>query len=178
MPKSVPPLPDHLEEAIETVAKLQRDHAERAGPLLRWVQKLTAWVGQPAFVPVVGAAIAVWIAVNTGLLGLPVLDPPPFPALSSIASVAALLMTGMILATQRHDAHLSYRREQLTLQLSLLSEQKAAKVIEMMENLRRDHPDIPNRIDIQALDMAASASLQEVVDANDRQESRDDASSS
>ena len=77
MPQDIPLQPGHIEEAIEMVAKLQRDHARTAGPLLRWVQKLTAWVGRPTFVPVVGAAIATWIAVNSGMFGLPALDPPP-----------------------------------------------------------------------------------------------------
>ena len=38
----------------------------------------------------------------------------------------------MILITQRHDDEMATRREQITLELAILSEQKSAKIIALL----------------------------------------------
>ena len=53
----------------------------------------------------------------------------------------------MILIVQRHDDELSARREQLTLELAILSEQKTAKIIALLEEFRRNDPHQSNRRD-------------------------------
>ena len=68
-------------------------------------------------------------------------------------------MAGMILTTQRRESELTTRREQLTLELSILTEQKAAKLIQLVAQLRQDHPGIANRIDREANEMSASTDL-------------------
>ena len=40
-----------------------------------------------------------------------------------------------------------------------------AKLIELIEQLRQDHPDIADRIDKDALEMATSVDLHDVLDA-------------
>jgi uncharacterized membrane protein len=59
-------------------------------------------------------------------------------------------MVIMILATQRREDLLAQRREMLILELALLSEQKTAKVIQLLEESRFDNPLIRNRIDREA----------------------------
>jgi uncharacterized membrane protein len=56
-------------------------------------------------------------------------------------------------------------REQLTLDLAILGEQKSAKIIELLEELRRDDPTIRNRVDHDAAAMSAPADPQAVLDA-------------
>jgi uncharacterized membrane protein len=56
-------------------------------------------------------------------------------------------MTVLILTTQRREDKLAGLRDQLTLELSILSEQKSAKIIELLEELRRDDPNISDRAD-------------------------------
>ena len=108
-----------------------------------------------------------WIALNLGLqkLGWRSLDDPPFAWLELVASLAALFMTGMILSTQRRDDELASHREQLTLELAILGDQKAAKIIQLLEELRRDLPSIRDRVDDQAVAMSSPAGPQAVLDA-------------
>jgi hypothetical protein len=56
-------------------------------------------------------------------------------------------------------------REQLTLELAILSEQKTAKVIQLLEESRRDNPLIRNRVDQEAEAMAQPADPRSVLDA-------------
>ena len=71
----------------------------------------------------------------------------------------------LILTTQRRDESLSRRRELLTLELAILSEQKMTKVVALLEELRRDSPQIPDRKDLEADQMAAKADPHEVLAA-------------
>jgi hypothetical protein len=93
--------------------------------------------------------VAGWIALNLAMVGLgrQPLDQPPFAWLELAISLATLFMTVLILSTQRRDDELASYREQLTLELAILGEQKSAKIIELIEELRRDDPTIRNRID-------------------------------
>ena len=79
-------------------------------------------------------------------------------------SVASLYIVLLIYATQRRDDELAELREQLTLELALLGEQKMAKVIQLLEEFRRDIPIVPNRTDEQADAMAQPVDPERVFD--------------
>ena len=84
-------------------------------------------------------------------------DPAPYNWLQTVTGLAALFMTVFILATQQRADQLDARRQQLTLQMALLIEQKTAKIIELLEEMRRDNPMTRNRVDEQAAAMSAPA---------------------
>eukprot|EP01037_Dinobryon_pediforme_P015227 gene15227-15373_t len=175
-PEHASKLPAHIEDAISSMAKLHIDHHEKAGALQRWVERVTALFGRPEFTPALTGLIVFWICLNLGLgaLGYKAMDPPPFTFMSGLVSLAALSMAGMILTTQRRESELTTRREQLTLELSILTEQKVAKLIELVELLRHDHPDIADRVDMEAQEMSASADLHEVLEAIKSSHATDD----
>ena len=77
----------------------------------------------------------------------------------------SLYIVVLILATQRREYQLAQLREQLTLELAILSEQKTAKVIQLLEESRRDNPLIRDRVDQEAEAMAQPADPQSVLDA-------------
>ncbi len=74
-------------------------------------------------------------------------------------------MTALILTTRRRGDQFASHREQLTLELGILSEQKAAKIIQLLEELRRDNPLLENRIDEEAEALSTPADPQAVLDA-------------
>jgi uncharacterized membrane protein len=98
-------------------------------------------------------------------LGYRPLDPPPFAGLADFASLASLCLVVVIVTTQRRDDRLARHRELLTLELAILTEQKAAKAIALLEELRRDFPLVHDRVDPQADIMAKPADPQTVIEA-------------
>ena len=90
-------------------------------------------------------------------------DPPPFGWMELVLTGAALLIAIMILASQRRADRLANLREQMSLEATLLTEQKTRKIIELLEELRRDSPEIPDREDIEANQMASKADPHEVL---------------
>jgi uncharacterized membrane protein len=113
------------------------------------VDRLTAVVGRPGFAAALPAAISVWILGNLAAagLGLRPPDPPPFAWLQAAASTGALLVAALILTTQRREDQLANHRSQLILELAILNDQKTSKVIELLEEGRRDNPALSDRVD-------------------------------
>ena len=74
---------------------------------------------------------AAWISLKSAChcIWLSPIDPPPLSGLGGAVSLISLYMVVLILATQRREYQLAQLREQLTLELAILSEQKTAKVI-------------------------------------------------
>ena len=90
---------------------------------------------------------------------------PHSPGWKENLTSMVLHMAALILTTQRRADRLASLREQMTLQLAILSEQKAAKVIALVEELRRDSPEIRERIDSEAQAMATHANPEAVSQA-------------
>ena len=82
---------------------------------------------------------------------------------------AALLMTTVVLITQNRQAKLSERHMHLDLQVNLLTEQKTAKLIELLEELRRDLPNVRDRRDAEAEVMQRAAEPLRVIAALEEQ---------
>ena len=160
-------LPAHIEDTVQAMADVHLDHHRQTGALQRWIDRITALLGRPAFTPIVTLLVGLWILVNLalGAAGYRVPDSPSFNYLWGVVSLAALYMTGMILATQRREEELASRRDQLTLELTILTEQKAAKLIELVEKLRLDHPDVADHVDEEAKAMSSPSDPQAVLNA-------------
>ena len=162
-----PILPAHIEGTIQSIARLHAEHHQAATPLQRLVDRMTGLVGQPRFIGALTCLVMLWLGGNLLLawVGGPVPDPPPFIWLDGLVGLSALYIALLILTTQRRADLLAQHREQLTLELAILNEQKTAKVIELLEEMRRDNPNLRDRLDHEAAAMAVPADPQAVLDA-------------
>ena len=154
-----PVLPDHIEETIRATVKLYADHHRAATRVQLVVQRMVDLLGSPGFIGLLIAAVLCWTGGNLMALafGYTPIDPPPFSWLELAVSLTALCITALILTTQRRDDQLAEHREQMSLELAILSEQKLAKVIQLLEESRRDNPLLDNRVDASADAMAMPA---------------------
>lgn len=140
---------EYLNESVETLASLHLRAQHGVSRHQRGVESFTAQVGQPRSLYVlVGCALG-WAGTNLLLprLGVHALDPPPFPWLQGLVGLCALLMTITILTTQNRLTRQAEQRAQLDLQINLLAERKIAKIIALVEELRRDMPTVKDRVD-------------------------------
>ena len=167
MDSLTPILPTHIEETIRSIAQLHADHHRTATRLQRAVDRLTALVGRPRFIGGFTCVAMLWLGGNLLVpwLGHAAIDPPPFAWFDGAVGFGALLVALLILTTQRRADQLAQHREQLTLELAILSEQKTAKVIELLEEMRRDNPSLRDRVDHEAAAMAIPADPQAVLEA-------------
>lgn len=146
-------LADHVAESVESVASFHREHYRRASGLQRTIDSITDRLGRPAAVIVLIVVICIWAGL-AAWRGDGRVDQPSFAWLELAATVAALLVSVLILVTQRREDQLADRRAQLTLELAMLADKKSAKIIQLLEELRRDAPDLADRVDTESDDMA------------------------
>lgn len=161
------PLPEHISQNIETIIALHTRHEKDVPRHQQVVEAVTAFFGRPVFLYSNIIAIALWILPNVlpSGFGVPQFDPPPFPWLEFTISTGSLLMTAGVLIRQNRQEKLAEQRAQLALQLNLLSEQKVAKLIALIEELRHDLPNVKNRYDPEAEMMKEAADPHVVMEA-------------
>ncbi len=111
------------------------------------------------------AAWTLYAAVKTG----GGVDKPAFAWLELFGTLSSVIVSVLILVTQRREDQLADRRAQLTLELALLADRKSSKVISLLEELRRDHPDVADRVDRETDDLATPADPKAVLAAIDEQ---------
>ncbi len=147
---------DHIDRTIAAIAQLRANHHGHASPVQRGIDCLTTYVARPRFLAVVSAVVAAWIGLNmlAPAFSRQPIDPPPFAWLGGAVGLAAFYMVVLILATQKREDQLAQHRELLIMELAIVSEQKIAKVIQLLEESRRDNPMIQNRVDAEADTMA------------------------
>jgi uncharacterized membrane protein len=148
-------LPGHADSSVTAIEAIHAQHDDRASPWERRLEALTRASATPAFCALTAACLVAWIGWHVAWrAGAPVADPQQFDWLEGIGTFAALFMTALILATQRRADEFAEARERLMLELALLAEKRTAKLIELLERLRRDDPQIDNFHDPEARDMA------------------------
>jgi len=145
-------LTDILDKDIEAIVAMRLSAERKVNYHQRLIERATSGLGRPLAVYVILLIVVMWILINMfhSLLGVPLFDSPPFAWLQDTVSIAALLMTVIVLVTQNRQEKFSEQRRHLDLQVTLLTERKVSKIIELLEDLRRDLPSVKNRVDAEA----------------------------
>jgi len=144
--------PDSITYNIESIAAFyQREHQKITEPQ-RLVERISLFAARPVFLGATVLFVALWILANVGAqhLNWAAFDHYPFHLLHGIISVLALLTATMVLIRQERQAKVDELRDHLELQLNLLTEQKTTKLINLLEELRRDLPMVRNRHDVES----------------------------
>lgn len=157
----------HADEAIEAVADLERDAMEAMSRHQRWIERVTSRIGRPLTFYVVVVFVGLWIATNLAVLHArgATFDPPPFAYLQGMVSLSGLLVAILILTTANRVAQIDTQRDKLNLQIDLLNERRTSKVIRMLDEFRRDSPEVPTHHDPEVQQLSTPTDTQAVARA-------------
>lgn len=172
MPKKNRPPKTPLDRAIADIAAIRARHLQQLPKSQLGIEWLTNRIGRPWFAYAIAALITAWILIDTTLLRRARFDAAPFPLLQLVLSVLSLFMTAFILITENRQGVIAERRAELILQLSLANEERSAKLIALLEELRRDDPALPDRRDEDARRMARAVDLHTAIEKMDRADER------
>lgn len=74
-----------------------------------------------------------WILMNTGKIpGFPILDPFPFPLMTTIVSLEAIILTLIVLMSQNRQSFISNLREEIDMQVNITSEKEITKILQIL----------------------------------------------
>jgi len=132
-PRSVEEL---TEQNVETVRRLEVAAQKQRSAVERLAGAVGDFCGTGFFLAVHVLWFAAWLLYN-GLAGERAFDPYPFTFLTLVVSLEAIFLSTFILISQKHSARLDDQRNQLDLQINLLSEQETTKILSILEKVAR-----------------------------------------
>ena len=158
------PLPEPVIRNIEKVIGL-RANQERNVPFHEQVlARVAEAFGRPRFLYAqLTLFISWWVYSRFAEGGLVDWDLPLLSLQNQGIDVASLLIATGVLVRQTRQDKISEQRSHLMLQVNLLNEQKVAKVIELIEELRTDMPNVKDRYDWESDAMQKSTDPQVVL---------------
>jgi uncharacterized membrane protein len=159
--------PANLDQNIDSVLEVRKREREQRSGAHRLVDRISRIIGRPLYLLALVVLAGAWIVVNllAPHFGRKAFDPSPFPLLDGILSLAALITTTVVLISQNRQTRIEQQHMHISLQVNLVTEQKVAKVINLLEELRRDLPMVKDRYDPQAASFAQETDALQVLTA-------------
>jgi len=165
-------LPSSVSENIGTIADFYARHEEHVTTTQRVVEKVALFLGSPVYVASNIVFIIGWIGANMLMedFGWKQIDEPPFFWLQGLIGLNAFIISTTVLIRQNRMSRLADHHAHLDLQVNLLTEEKTSKIIELLDALRRDLPNVSDKVDKDAQELAKPADPKAVLQAIEREE--------
>ncbi|GAB4537204.1 MAG: hypothetical protein Tsb0014_25740 [Pleurocapsa sp.] len=173
------PLSEQVIQNIEKIIGFQAKQEQKLPLHDRIIEKIAAFFGKSEFLYWQLFFFASWAICSHLAPQLLPLGLPKFDLGGMGIDIASLLIATGVLVQQNRQDKLAEQRSHLTLQINLLTEQKIAKLIELIEELRADIPNIRDRYDWEAQIMQQATDpqivlniLQENLDQSDSESAK------
>ena len=122
------------EQNVQTIVQLEESAKANRNKTDQMADVIAQFCGSFTFVCVHLIWFAAWIVINI-IPGLPHFDAYPFTFLTLVVSLEAIFLSTFILISQNHETRVSERRNQLDLQINLLTEQENTKMLKILERI-------------------------------------------
>ena len=100
---------------------------------------LTNFFGTFQFLILNLVIFGLWLLVNLGKIpSIPVFDPYPFVLLITAVSLEAIILTTVVLISQNRQSQIGNMRDELQLQVELITEKEITKALSLLQKLLKD----------------------------------------
>ena len=111
---------------------------EKATPLQRIADGIAWFSGSMGFLFINAAWFAIWIAINTLPLGIPVFDPFPFGLLTMILSIEAIFLSCFVLISQNRQGEKDRVRSDIEYEVNIKAELEVAHLHEKVDRIHTE----------------------------------------
>lgn len=119
-----------------SIKSLEAQELKKRSLTIRIADNLTSYFGTIGFFVLNVIVFTFWIVANLGYIpGVAVFDPYPFVLLITAVSLEAILLTTIVLMSQNRQSHISTLREELDMQVNLISEREISKALFLLSKL-------------------------------------------
>lgn len=127
------PRTTHHRQLISSIEARHLKHRTKAQKI---ADHLTNYLGTPIFLFINISIFIIWFIVNSGIHpNLPVFDPYPFVLLITFVSLEAIILSSIVLIAQNRQSQVASLREEIALQVELISEREVTKVLRLLIKL-------------------------------------------
>jgi uncharacterized membrane protein len=132
-----PALSAVIERNIRTIINLRSQASNARSRQDRLADAMTSISGRIVFVYVHAVWFGMWIALNTGRMGVSPFDPFPYGLLTMIVSLEAIFLSTFVLISQNRSSAEAEHRADLALQIGLLTEHELTHVLHMLDAIQQ-----------------------------------------
>ena len=129
--------PEEKKKYIHHVIRsLEAKALERRPLALKFADEMTQFFGSMQFLLLNMAAFTLWLTINTNKIPfVPAFDPFPFPMLTTVVSLEAIILTTIVLMSQNRQSLISSLREEVDIQVNLIAEREITKTLKLLSLL-------------------------------------------
>lgn len=114
-------------KSMKSKAAAKRNFSERCADFM------TSAFGSNIFLILNSIWFVVWIVINLDFVpGIKAFDPFPFGLLTMIVSLEAIILSIFVLIAQKRTSHVDDLREEIDLQIDIITEQELTKLMQMV----------------------------------------------
>ena len=138
MPQSDQPVPvqGHVQEHIDLIAKHEQEFLARRTRTERLGDRMASFIGSLTYVALHIVLFSAWIGWNVlPIAAMARFDPFPFPLLDTVFAFEAILVASFILMRQSRMSRRAEERDQLMLQILLLTEREITANLGMQRQM-------------------------------------------
>ena len=157
-------LPEVLADNIQLLLEQHQKELDRESKVEMAVRRIATFVGSVEFIYLHLLIYGSWLFLASGLSSLPRID-PHLAEMAVCVGLESLFLSACILFNQNRNQKIANEREQLHLNISLLAEREATRVMQMVPAIAQQHgvPEVGGR-DLKELmeDIQPEAVLDEI----------------
>lgn len=113
-----------------TVKSFRAKALKKRSAVQKFADLLTSSFGTIGFLIVNTIFFITWILINSGKVpGIPIFDPYPYVLLITFVSLEAIFLAIIVLISQNRESQINNLRDELQLQIELISEKEITKVL-------------------------------------------------
>ena len=133
MPKS------HHRRSSQIIRSFEARALKKRSPSVKIADTLTSYFGSLGFLLVNLIIFTAWILINNGKIpGIPIFDPYPHVLLITAVSLEAIILATVVLISQNRQSQISTLRDELQLQVELITEREITKILKLLNELLKE----------------------------------------
>lgn len=133
-------LAQNIDDRKRVIRSLRAKEDEKRSFSERIADKVSEIFGSMTFLALNVVFFAGWIALNTNIIpGVEPFDPFPFGFLTMAVSLEAIILAILVLISQNRAEKIAELREEIDLQIDILTEEELTKLLHMVALLLEKH---------------------------------------
>lgn len=126
-------LAQHIDDRKRVIRSLRAKEDEKRSFSERVADRVSEIFGSMTFLVINVVFFAVWIVLNTNIIpGVEPFDPYPFGFLTMAVSLEAIILAILVLISQNRAEKIGELREEIDLQIDILTEEELTKLLHMV----------------------------------------------
>jgi len=139
---------NHRHKSHQIIKSFEAEALNKRPLIVKIADFLTSYFGTVGFLVANAIVYAIWILGNSGKIpGFPQIDPYPYSFMNSFVSIEAIILAVIVLMSQNRENQRDVLRNELGLQVELISEKEITKILQLLKVLIhekgvKDDPDL------------------------------------